>query len=97
MACQEPADLPDAGGDASAGGYMEPCSGPGDCDAYEADYCLFDPSSDDPGICLYQDCDVDSCPAESVCCDCSNLMMPVICLPEAILGGTALDTCNCNL
>jgi hypothetical protein len=92
QACQEIQVLPDGGAD---GGYLAECAGNEDCASFEADYCMYDPFGDDPGICLYQDCTANSCPAASVCCDCSVLMMPVICIPEAIIGGSALDTCDC--
>jgi hypothetical protein len=92
QACQEIKDLPDGGAD---GGYWEPCESNADCASYEADYCMVNPMSDEPGVCLFQDCDPTSCPQDSLCCDCSVLMMPVICIPEAIITGSALDTCDC--
>jgi hypothetical protein len=92
QACQDPVVLPDAGAD---GGYLAPCNGHPDCASYEADYCMYDPFGDEPGICLFQDCHPTSCPQDSLCCDCSGLAMPVICIPEAIITGSALDTCDC--
>ena len=102
QACQDPVVLPDAGADGgfpdagADGGFLAPCGGHPDCASYEADYCLYDPTGDDPGICLVQDCTAGSCPQDSLCCDCSALAMPLICIPEAIITGSALDTCDCT-
>jgi hypothetical protein len=97
--CQEIQELPDGGtGDASAGGYLEPCEGNEDCASYEADYCLYNPMGDDPGICLLQDCTAGSCPEDSLCCDCSGMMAPFICLPEQVAEDPEIEKyCDCML
>ena len=63
---------------------------------YEADYCLYDPTKDDPGICVFQDCEAGTCPAESLCCDCT--LFPVtLCLEDGVLSNPALEAaCDCT-
>jgi hypothetical protein len=95
LACREIADA--SAGDAGDDGYLTPCDGPGECDAYEADFCLYDPAGTVAGICVLQGCGEGTCPTDSLCCDCSGIGYPVICIPEAAVTGSLLETsCTCT-
>ena len=95
-ACRLVEEEPDGGPDAGDDGYLSACNSQEECAAYEADYCLYDPTKDDPGICVFQNCEAGTCPGESLCCDCT--LFPVtLCLQEGVLSNPALDAaCECT-
>ncbi len=102
-----PADVPqDAGGDSGANGdsagdlpsgYLEFCEKQEDCAAYEADYCLLNPQDAAQSACVTQNCIPGSCPLKSICCDCSMVTLPTMCLPEEATQDELLATmCDCE-
>lgn len=97
MACrvvEEDAGAVDAGDD----GYLAQCRSQEECDVFESDlYCLYDPTKDEPGICVVQGCETAAtCPDDTLCCDCT--VFPVtVCLAEVVVDGTALEAaCECT-
>ena len=97
MACRLIEDSPEGGLDAGDDGYLAPCSGAEECEDYAADYCLYDPTKpQEPGICVFQNCEAGTCPAESQCCDCS-LFPATLCLPDVVLSDPVLEAaCECT-
>ncbi len=78
-------------------GYLEPCEKQGDCAAYEADYCLINPLEPEQSACVTQNCTPGSCPAGSICCDCTTVTYPIMCLPDEATAESLLTTmCDCE-
>ncbi len=96
----------DAGGDSGATGnsdsdlptgYLETCGVQEDCAVYEADYCLINPTEPEQSVCVTQNCTPGNCPEGSMCCDCSALTYPAMCLPDEALVDSPLATmCDCE-
>ncbi len=98
--------LPDSGaGEAGVGdgmnepsGFKESCVTQEDCASYEANYCLKNPTTPDPGMCTVQNCNVGECPDQAKCCDCTTITLPVLCIPEEALTDSILSSMcdNCG-
>jgi hypothetical protein len=68
--------MPAEAGDAAvSSGLGSPCTGPTDCAAFAADYCLVSPTGTFPSFCTYTHCTEAECGTDHVCCDCT--MSPV--------------------
>jgi hypothetical protein len=89
---QEDANITDAAAVDSGAGSDWPWSGlgmvcdseSGECEEYDADYCLADPSNPgEPGRCTIKGCDIKGCPNLYKCCDCSGVGMEIMCVPDA--------------
>ncbi len=78
-------------------GYLEYCQTQGDCAAYDADYCLVNPLDPAQSACVTQNCTPGSCPAGSICCDCTSVTYPIMCLPDEATEEQLLTTmCDCE-
>jgi len=91
----------DAGGSdgmSEPSGFKESCFTQEDCASYEANYCLKNPTTTDPGMCTVQDCAVGTCPDNAKCCDCTTITLPVLCIPEEALADSILSSMceNCG-
>ena len=67
-----------------------------DCAEFDADYCLVDPTNPEaPGLCTITDCDTRGCPDAYQCCDCSELGMEIMCVPDASAAAVG-PYCQCS-
>lgn len=84
-------------GDDEYSGLGTPCDADSDdCDGFDADYCLADPTNPDtPGMCTVRDCDEKGCPDAYLCCDCSGVGMEVMCVPDDF-AETVSAFCSCS-
>ncbi|MCP4679593.1 MAG: hypothetical protein GY854_29695 [Deltaproteobacteria bacterium] len=88
---QNPKDSGMDDGGAGITGLGIPCNNQSECDQYQADYCMLDPTNPTTeGSCTVKDCTTqpDDCPPSYICCDFPPLGDTFykghnICLPEA--------------
>ena len=75
-------------------GMGESCTADGnECDTFEANYCLFDPTNPaQGGICTIKDCQADECPNGYQCC---NIIMAIVCAPDEAVENILINHGSC--
>lgn len=91
----------DSAATADSDAQFSACTGAADCSTDPTDYCLLDPTHpDQPGICTIDECTTGSCPAGSLCCDCSgNPLIPfesALCIPGSQTSQLTTYGCTCD-
>jgi hypothetical protein len=87
----------DTGSDTGVLGMGEPCTqGGGECAAYDASFCLYDPMSPSTGICTVSGCESSGCPSSWDCWNCTTASYFYVHLCATADWSSALSAAGCS-
>jgi hypothetical protein len=89
----------DTGTDTEIQGLGQACSnGGGECSAYEASFCVYDPMYPGDGVCTVTGCNLSTCPTAYTCCDCTSAsyFFDYVCTPAGMVGALTSSGCTCG-